>query len=149
MSANDVIKHHYWSISWTSSVQLILVAIRYFCKICNGIFPAGISDPASYHCCSHCGESPIRPFTQDCWLSCPEFFIVKYWMRLIFVCPCIVDMISWLQSTRCSCFWLFISTCSATIPACSSIGWQYLKLKCTVICSWWWAEEPPETCRAL
>jgi hypothetical protein len=20
---------------------------------------------------------------------------------------------------------------------------------CTVLCSWWWAEEPPETCRAI
>jgi len=36
---------------------------------------------------------------------------------------------------------------SSTIAASSSIGWQHLKLF-VQFCSWWWAEEPPETCRA-
>jgi len=36
---------------------------------------------------------------------------------------------------------------SSTVAASSNIGWQYLKLY-VQLCSWWWAEEPPETCRA-
>ena len=32
--------------------------------------------------------------------------------------------------------------------ASSSVGSQYLNTACTVMCSWWWAEEPPETRRA-
>ena len=32
--------------------------------------------------------------------------------------------------------------------ASSGTGGQYPKAVCTVLCSWWWAEEPPETCRA-
>ena len=35
----------------------------------------------------------------------------------------------------------------ATIAASSSIGLQYLKLYVQFLCSWWWAEEPLETCR--
>jgi len=27
--------------------------------------------------------------------------------------------------------------------------WQYLTDVCIVLCSWWWVEEPPKTCRAI
>jgi len=37
---------------------------------------------------------------------------------------------------------------TTVVAASSSICWQYLKPVCTVMCSWWWAEETPETCRA-
>ena len=37
---------------------------------------------------------------------------------------------------------------SSMIAASSSIGWQYLKLHVQLLCSWWWVEELPETCRA-
>jgi len=36
---------------------------------------------------------------------------------------------------------------SSTVADSSSIGWQYLKLYLQ-LCSRWWAERPPETCRA-
>ena len=39
---------------------------------------------------------------------------------------------------------------SSTIAACSSNGLtstKYCKYSC--VCSWWWAETPPETCRAV
>jgi len=56
--------------------------------------------------------------------------------------------------------WLKVSSISSTIPACSQFHLihdtslqQYWLTKseaeCTVMCSWWWAEEPPETCRAF
>jgi len=31
----------------------------------------------------------------------------------------------------------------------SSIGLTIPDAVCTVLCSWWWAEEPPETCRTI
>jgi hypothetical protein len=31
----------------------------------------------------------------------------------------------------------------------SSIGLTIPDVVCTVLCSWWWAEKPPETCRAI
>ena len=37
----------------------------------------------------------------------------------------------------------------STIAAGSSIGMTIPDAVCTVLCSWWWAEEPPETCRAI
>jgi len=37
---------------------------------------------------------------------------------------------------------------SSTVAASSSIGLTIPEAVCTVMCSWWWAEEPPETCRA-
>jgi hypothetical protein len=37
---------------------------------------------------------------------------------------------------------------SSTIAAGSSIGLTISDAVCTVLCSWWWAEETPETCRA-
>ena len=36
-----------------------------------------------------------------------------------------------------------------TIAAGSSIGLTIPDAVCTVLCSWWCAEEPPETCRAI
>jgi len=42
-----------------------------------------------------------------------------------------------------------LSSISSTIPASSSIGLTIPDAVCTVLCSWWWAEEPPETCRAI
>ena len=30
---------------------------------------------------------------------------------------------------------------------CLLLSW--VRWICTVLCSWWWAEEPPETCRAI
>jgi len=41
------------------------------------------------------------------------------------------------------------SSISSTIVADSSIGLTIPDAVCTVLCSWWWAEEPPETCRAI
>jgi len=38
---------------------------------------------------------------------------------------------------------------SSTIAAGSSIGLTIPDAVCSVLCSWWWAEEPPETCRAI
>jgi len=38
---------------------------------------------------------------------------------------------------------------SSTIAAGSSTGLTMPDAACTVLCSWWWAEEPPETCRAI
>jgi len=38
---------------------------------------------------------------------------------------------------------------SSTIAAGSSIGLTIPNIVCTVLCSWWWTEEPPETCRAI
>jgi hypothetical protein len=38
---------------------------------------------------------------------------------------------------------------SSTIAASSSIGLTIHDAVCTVLCSWWWAEEPPETYRAI
>ena len=45
--------------------------------------------------------------------------------------------------------WDEISSISSTIAAGSSIGLTIPDAVCTVLCSWWWAEEPPETCRAI
>ena len=38
---------------------------------------------------------------------------------------------------------------SSTIAAGSSIVLTISDAVCTVLCSWWWAEEPPETCGAI
>ena len=35
----------------------------------------------------------------------------------------------------------------AAVAASSSIGWLP-EAVCTIVFSWWWAQEPPETCRA-
>jgi len=43
-------------------------------------------------------------------------------------------------------WWSFISS---TIAAASSIGLTIPDAVCTLLCSWWWAERPPETCRAI
>ena len=37
---------------------------------------------------------------------------------------------------------------SSTVAASSSAGRRYLKLYVQFLYSWWWAKEPPETCRA-
>jgi hypothetical protein len=39
--------------------------------------------------------------------------------------------------------------CRSTISAGSSIGLTIPDAVCIVLCSWCWAEEPPETCRAI
>jgi len=49
-------------------------------------------------------------------------------------------------SDLCGLFWRSISS---TIAASSSIGLTIPDAVCTVLCSWWWAEKPPETCRAI
>jgi hypothetical protein len=41
------------------------------------------------------------------------------------------------------------SSISSTIAAGSSTCLTIPDSVCTVLCSWWWAEEPPETCRAI
>jgi len=41
------------------------------------------------------------------------------------------------------------SSISSTTAAGNSIGLTIPDAVCTVTCSWWWAEEPPETCRAI
>ena len=38
---------------------------------------------------------------------------------------------------------------TSMIAAGSSIGLTIPDAVCTVLCSWWWAEEPPKTCRAI
>jgi len=38
---------------------------------------------------------------------------------------------------------------SSTIAAGSSISLTVPDTVCTVLCSWWWAEEPPKTCTAI
>ena len=38
---------------------------------------------------------------------------------------------------------------SSTIAAGNSIGLTIRDVVCTVLCSWWWAEKPPETCRVI
>jgi len=88
---------------------------------------------------------------------------------LIFICPCIVNIIPNYNQQDAKFIYLFISTdaphvsggfsahhqehinvhaASSTLVASSSIGWHYLKLHVQLMCSWWWAEEPPEMCRA-
>ena len=42
-----------------------------------------------------------------------------------------------------------VSSFSSTIAGGSSIGLTIPDAVCKVLCSWWWAEEPPETCRAI
>jgi hypothetical protein len=42
--------------------------------------------------------------------------------------------------------WISISS---TITAGSSIGLKITDVVYTVLCSWWWAEEPPESCRTI
>ena len=42
--------------------------------------------------------------------------------------------------------WRYISS---TIAGGSSIGLTIPDAVFTVLCSWWWAEEPPETCTAI
>ena len=51
-------------------------------------------------------------------------------------------------NTAACCYHGWDGTISSTLAASSSIGWQYLKLYVQLLCSWWWAEELPETCRA-
>jgi len=41
------------------------------------------------------------------------------------------------------------SSVSSTTAAGSSIGLTIPDDVRTVLCSWWWVEEPPETCRAI
>ena len=41
------------------------------------------------------------------------------------------------------------SSISSTIAADSSIGLTIPDSVCTVLCSWWWSEEPHEKCRAI
>jgi len=50
-------------------------------------------------------------------------------------------LLSWIR-------WNLRST-SSTIATGSSIGLTISDDVCTVLCSWWWAEEPPETCGAI
>ena len=68
--------------------------------------------------------------------------------------------ISKVQPTRCKVLsiYLFLQigwdgtpwrSISSTIAAGSSIGLTIPDAVCTVLCSWWWAEEPPETYRAI
>jgi len=38
---------------------------------------------------------------------------------------------------------------SSTVAAGNSIGLTIPNAVCTVLCSWWWAEETPETCTAI
>jgi hypothetical protein len=45
--------------------------------------------------------------------------------------------------------WNSQSSISSTIAASISIGLTIPDAICTVLCSWWWAEEPPETCRVI
>jgi len=44
---------------------------------------------------------------------------------------------------------LLLSWISSTTAAGSSTGLTIPDALCTVLCSWWWAEEQPETCRAI
>jgi hypothetical protein len=44
---------------------------------------------------------------------------------------------------------LELSSSSSTIVAGSGISLKNPDAVCTVLSSWWWAEDPPETCRAF
>jgi len=44
--------------------------------------------------------------------------------------------------------WMRWNAVPSHIAAGSSIGLKIPDAVCTVLCSWWWAEEPPEACRA-
>ena len=49
---------------------------------------------------------------------------------------------------RCStCFRQFLRSSSGAHNC--TYSFRYCQAVCIVICSWWWAEEPPETCRAI
>jgi hypothetical protein len=50
-------------------------------------------------------------------------------------------LLSWMR-------WNY-SSISSTIAAGSSIGLTVPDVVCTVLCSWWWAEEPSETRTAI
>jgi len=50
-------------------------------------------------------------------------------------------LLSWMR-------WNY-SSMSSRIGAGSSIGLTIPDAICTILCSWWWAEEPPETCREI
>ena len=60
----------------------------------------------------------------------------------------------WFENTW-RCMYNFVllmmehSSISSTIAAGSSIGLTMPDAVCTVLCSWWWAEEPSETCRTI
>ena len=45
--------------------------------------------------------------------------------------------------------WMRCNSICSTWAASSSTGLTIPDVVCTVLCSWWWAEEPPETCRAI
>jgi len=58
-----------------------------------------------------------------------------------YLCSCLnMDVFS--QNLSC------VRSISSTIAAGSGIGLTIPDAVCTVLCSWWWAEESPETCRA-
>ena len=50
----------------------------------------------------------------------------------------------------CTCFRRFLRCLlAATSSGSSKQAWHIPAAVCTVLSSWWWAEKPPETCRAL
>ena len=44
--------------------------------------------------------------------------------------------------------WYMSSLLAATASGINKQTWHIPDVVCTVLSSWWWAEEPPETCRA-
>jgi len=60
-----------------------------------------------------------------------------------FLCPS-----SGAQNCRHS-IWYMSSLFAATASASSKQAWHVPHAVCTVLSSWWWAQKPPETCRAL
>jgi hypothetical protein len=79
----------------------------------------------------------------------------KKWITYLqssFVSPlgCLDRYIVWLLLIHlCSFLTVICPSISSTIAAGSSIILTIPDAVCTVLCSWWWAEEPPETCRAI
>jgi len=93
-------------------------------------------------------------------------------ITLILVCPCVVNIIPNYNQQDATFLDLFISTDALHVSGGSSAHHQehitahtasgivihdsskqqfWLTIPeavCTVMCSWWWAEEPPETCTA-
>jgi len=90
---------------------------------------------------------------QDATFSPSIYFYKLLYMFLAVPPPIIRSTKLYIQcqvvSNQYCCLLLSWSSISSMIAAGSSIGLALPDAVCTVLCSWWWAEEPPETYRAI
>jgi hypothetical protein len=77
----------------------------------------------------------------------PLFPYTKLTVYLTFICPCIASIS--LKYNQQDAKFSRSSSISSTTAAGSSIGLTTPDAVFTVLCSWLWAEEPPETYRAI